>query len=289
MFGLNLPEVVDVIQTSVPVIQVKDRNMDMNFSLADGSVLHIEYESDEPTVEDQIRYGHYDLELYNQRRRTIHRVIVFAAGVKGNPVPLDFEAIVQSQKIFHLDRDFDGDIILQEIRDKIAGEKKLNNLDKMHIILLPMMASSDYDRSRRAWEVTQTVTKLHDKDLGHYLIGAMMGTNYNWIGEPEKSKILEVLRMAQPFQDFYQEFRKEGIKEGKREGRLIKAREAVCRILVKKFATDSLKLQKNVKTISSEQVLDRLIEEVSVAETLQDAVNAVENAKMQQVKKQKKR
>ena len=43
MFGLNLPEVVDVIQTAVPVIQVKDRNMDMNFSLADGSILHIEY------------------------------------------------------------------------------------------------------------------------------------------------------------------------------------------------------------------------------------------------------
>ena len=66
------------------------------------------------------------------------------------------------------------------------------------------MSLSDQSRSERAWEVTATVANLPDKDLGYYLIGAMMGANYSWIIEPEKKKILEVLKMAQPFQDFYQ-------------------------------------------------------------------------------------
>ena len=174
LLGLDLPEVVDVIQTSVPIIEIKDRNMDMNFSLANNELLHLEYESSEPTLEDQVRYGHYDLELFKERQQKINRVIVYTAGVKGNPVPINANAISQIQKVIHLDRDYDGDKILQDIQDKIDRGERLTNIDKLHIILLPMMSVSEQSRSQRAWEVTTTICRLSDKDLGYYLIGAMM-------------------------------------------------------------------------------------------------------------------
>lgn len=187
-----MPEVVDVIQTNVPTIEIKDRNMDMNFTLANNELLHVEFEASEPTLEDQVRYGHYDLELLKQRKQKINRVVVYTAGIKGNPTPIDAGAISQIQTVIHLDRDYDGNKILQNIKEKIDRGNTLTNLDKLNIILLPMMSLSDQSRSERAWEVTTTVTNLPDKDLGYYLIGAMMGANYSWIIEPEKKKILEV-------------------------------------------------------------------------------------------------
>jgi flagellar biosynthesis/type III secretory pathway protein FliH len=78
-----------------------------------------------------------------------------------------------------------------------------------------------------------------EKDLGCYLIGAMVGTNYSLLQEPEKSKILEVLRMAQPFQELYREFEEKGmrkgiekgIEKGMEQGRSEGLQKAVCKLL----------------------------------------------------------
>ncbi len=94
-FNLNLPRVKDIIQTRVPYISIKDQHMDVSFILEDDTVAHFEYESDTITEDDLIRYGHYDLELYKERRTKIHRIVVFAAGVTTAPKPLRFRAVSQ--------------------------------------------------------------------------------------------------------------------------------------------------------------------------------------------------
>ena len=280
LLGLDLPKVVDVIQTSIPIIEIKDRNMDMNFTLANNELLHVEYESSEPSLEDQVRYGHYDLELFKERQQKINRVIVYTAGVKGNHSPINANAISQTQKVIHLDRDYDGDKILQEIQHKIDRGDSLTNLDKLHIILLPMMSVSDQSRSQRAWEVTTTVNRLPDKDLGYYLIGAMMGTNYSWIVEPEKEKILGVLLMAQPFQDFYQSFVDKGKEEGIKEG----LQDAICRILNRRFGDKSLELQLAVRNITDKFALDTIIEELTETRTLKSALHAINSGRAKMTK-----
>ena len=284
LLGLDLPEVVDVIQTSVPLIEIKDRNMDMTFSLANNELLHLEYEASEPTLEDQARYAHYDIELFKQRQQKIHRVIVYTAGVKGNPVPINANAISQTQKFIHLDQDYDGDKILQDLQDKIDRGEPLTNIDKLHIILLPMMSVSDQSRSQRAWEVTTTISRLPDKDLGYYLIGAMLGTNYSWIVDPEKKKILEVLLMAQPFQDFYQSFVDKGKEEGKKEG----LQNAICNILNRRFGEQSLELQFEVKKITNEIILDYLIGEIAETKTLKATLFAINSARAKMAKEHSK-
>lgn len=79
--GIKLPKVKDVIQTNVPMIEVKDRGMDLNFLLEDGTIAHIEFESDALKEKDLIRFAHYDLQLYDQRGQKIRRIIIFSSGV----------------------------------------------------------------------------------------------------------------------------------------------------------------------------------------------------------------
>ena len=46
VFGLNLPKVVDVAQTSVPLIEIKDRNMDTNLVMENNTIFHVELRVD---------------------------------------------------------------------------------------------------------------------------------------------------------------------------------------------------------------------------------------------------
>jgi flagellar biosynthesis/type III secretory pathway protein FliH len=212
-YDLKLPRVVDVVQTKVPIIEVKDRDMDINFILADNTIAHLEFESSEPTLEDQIRYGHYDLELYKQRRQKIHRIVIYSAGINQVPKPLDIGSIRQSQIVIYLE---------------------------------------------------------------------------SMLQEPEKSKILEVLRMAQPFQELYQEFEdkgmkkglekgmEKGIEKGMEKGRTEGKQESACMLLAIKFGTESTKLQERIKRITDETALDRLIEELIVTSNIQDATKVIE-------------
>ena len=112
--------------------------------------------------------------------------------------------------------------------------------------------------------------------MGYYLIGAMVGTNYSLLQEPEKSKILEVLRMAQPFQELYREFEEKGMEKGMEKGRAEGLQKAVCKLLAKKFGPESTELQERVRKITDETALDRFIEELIVADNINDAARVIE-------------
>ena len=160
--NLDLPEIVDVVQTNVPIIQVKDRTLDVNFVLADGTLLHIEFEASEPTEDDQIRYAYYDLELYKQRRQKIHRLVIYAAGIKKTTTGLDIGVGKFAQTSIHLDKNFDGDKILQEIKDKIKRKEPLTGKEQLEVTLLPMMHSKTVTKTKRAFEVVEVLKGLKD-------------------------------------------------------------------------------------------------------------------------------
>ena len=106
--------------------------MDIVFLLEDGTVAHFEYEFSEPTVEDQIRYIHYDTELYSQRRQKVHRIVVYGAGIKKRMSPLDLGSVRQIQTTIYLEEHFDGDAVFSEIALKIRKGEVLSNLDKVN-------------------------------------------------------------------------------------------------------------------------------------------------------------
>ena len=168
----------------------------------------------------------------------------------------------------------------------------MNALDKFHITLLPMMKSQESSKGKRAWELTQILLniKVPDTDMGYYLIGVMLGANYSWIEEPYKSQILEVLKLAQPFEDFYETFRQEGwdkgwnkgwdqgLDKGLKEGVIKAHREAIIRVLNKRFGLKSLELQSLVKALNNEEVLLRIIEELHNANNIKAASKIIEVA-----------
>ena len=63
--GLSLPPIVSFMETEIAEVDTTDDMMDLNFRLEDGSILHLEEETN-LSRKDLIRFAHYDLRLYNR-------------------------------------------------------------------------------------------------------------------------------------------------------------------------------------------------------------------------------
>jgi hypothetical protein len=256
--GITLPKVIDVIQTNVPLIEVKDRGMDLNFLLEDETIAHIEFESDPLTEKDLIRFAHYDLQLYEQRGQKIRRIIIFSSGVPNTTLKqLDIGSVKQQHDFIFLEHDFNGDEIFSKIKERIYSGALLSNLEKLQILLLPMMQTHQTTSSMRAYELTKTLQHYQDEDIAHYLIGAMVAVNYTHITDPEKTKILEVLEMAKPFEDLYKKFELIGEKRGRQEGEQKRSKEIAKKLLNKGMKIETI----SEITGLSEQEINELVKE----------------------------
>ncbi|MCW2279141.1 hypothetical protein [Heliophilum fasciatum] len=186
-------------------------------ALEDNTLLHIEFESSEPTINDQIRYAYYELRLFSDRQQLIRRIIVYAAGIQKTPDPLYIGTLSTHQHSIHLSRHFDGYRELDRVLTKIAHHERLDAEDKLRIMLLPMMFEHPRHRSRAAWLVTEALDAEKTDDAA-YLIGTMFACNYSTIANPEKNKILEVLEMSQAFQELYRRLEEKGMAKGMEKG-----------------------------------------------------------------------
>ena len=82
--------------------------------------------------------------------------------------------------------------------------------------------------------------------------------------------------MAQPFQELYREFEEKGMRKGMEKGRTEGKQESICKLLAKKFGPESTELQERVRKITDETALDRFIEELIVANNINDVAKVIE-------------
>src|SRR5438128_6312182 len=79
-FGIDLPRVVRYFPTDLPVADVHFEQLDCVFELADGSLLHLEFQT-EHRRETIARFLVYDAQLYERYGRPIHTVVIYGANV----------------------------------------------------------------------------------------------------------------------------------------------------------------------------------------------------------------
>jgi predicted transposase YdaD len=73
------------------------------------------------------------------------------------------------------------------------------------------------------------------------------------------------------YQEWVREERAEAETKGRMEGRMEKSREIICKYLSRKFGHHSADLQEKVQKISDLQILDRILDELFTAGTIEEA------------------
>lgn len=209
-YGVKTAKIKELINVELPIVEIKDNSMDFVFLLEDNTYLHLEFQT-AYNKNDLIRFCIYDLKLFERDNRKINTVIIYSSNSEKIKNNLNIGVTIYSPQVIKM-KDYDGDCIYNEIKSKIDNKIKLNELDILNLLFIPLM-SSKQSKSDLAIKSIKLAKNIKDKDKQNMCIGSIFAFAYRYLNEIEINDILEVLRMT----DLGSMLIKEGIEQEKRE------------------------------------------------------------------------
>ena len=134
--GVKLPSITSFMETQIPEVDTTNDMMDLNFLLEDGSILHLEEET-ELSRKDLIRFAHYDLRLFKKYNTRIHTLVLTPA--KGTPGTKVFDTGGLQYSVLQIVlKNWDGDNFISQLESALKKGEPVNELE---LIFLPLMES----------------------------------------------------------------------------------------------------------------------------------------------------
>ena len=236
-YDINTAPIVRAEPANLPTITVQEKTMDFVFYLADGSYLHLEFQSTKGPEELE-RFMEYDVALYRKRHKTIHTYVVYGAGITDAPDVLNCGSIEYRAKGIFMDR-YDGDQLFEALGLKIRSGASLDELERMQLAFLPLMKSA-HSKQERAVETIELAGMILDENQKTFLTGCVIAISDNFIDREYTRKILEVLRMSKVLRALEEEAKDEGRVEGQIEGRYEEKKATARKLLLKGMSIDEI-------------------------------------------------
>jgi hypothetical protein len=247
-YELNLPKIISVKPTELPVINVSDRNMDFVFELEDNSLLHLEFQTTWKKA-DLLRFAQYDIALYQKERRKINTVVIYSGKYESAENELDMGSIkYKVQQIFMIK--YDGIKRYKEIKRKIEKGESLTDKDLMDLVFLPLM-KNEKSEEEVTKEALELAIKIPDEDKKEAVIGSLLGFSDSYVRDEYLNKLKEVIRMTKIGASLFEE----GVEKGKREGEIEERKELIIEILNQRFGEDFDKsLEEKIRNANEETI-----------------------------------
>jgi predicted transposase YdaD len=254
-FGLPFPPIVAGLPSELPQLLISSQQTDLIFRLADGSILHLEFQTTRRSG-DILRFAAYHLAVYERYKRPVHTVVLYGAGIRSAADTLDTGALTFRVHNIFLGRE-DGDATLRRLHEKVARDEPFTETDRIDIILAPLM------RRRRPIAVVARDAALLTAHLPQaqreMTVGALLGLSYPDISDEVAIAILGELGMT----TLAQALEARGEVKGKLEGK----REALRMVLRARFDALPGDVERRIDTVEGEE-LNRLLARASVIENL---------------------
>jgi len=144
--------------------------------------------------------------------------------------------------------------------------------------LLPLMKSEAGEDAKQVLQQSiEVVSKIEDKALRQDLLavmGILAGGKY--AAELVYSMIRREMVMQSPiYQEWVKEERAEAEEKGRVEGRVETKQEVICKFLARRFGIDSAETQEKVQQLTNLEILDNVLTELFVANSLEEAQNII--------------
>jgi transcriptional regulator with XRE-family HTH domain len=193
-YGIKTAKIKELINTEIPVIEVRDKDTDFVFLLEDNTYQHFEFESSYKKS-NLIRFATYDLYLHERDGRQVNTVIIYSADVpKDAPESLKIGSLEYEPDIIML-CDYDGNTIYAKLEAKLRAGKELTDADMLNLLFLPLMRStvSKYELAKKSIELAKTIEDDRKRDI---CIASTVAFMEKYLTEDEQKRILEVIRMT---------------------------------------------------------------------------------------------
>lgn len=263
-FGINFPRVVRHFPTDLPVADVHLEQLDSVFELADGSLLHLEFQT-EHRRETLARFLVYDAYLYERYGRAIHTVVFYGAGVASVEASIEGGAIHYRVENVLLGEQ-DGDTTYQRLSERLARAGKLTPEERLDLVLLPLMR---HQRVRR--EVVADAIGLAQRlpeQQQRQTVAALIGLGHRFLTTEELDTLLEGLMVTPIGQRLIdigvergiEQGIEQGIERGIERGRRQEAERSLRRVLATRFGALPATLDARIASIDNQQRLEALLD-----------------------------
>ena len=152
--------------------------MDFVFLLEDDTYLHLEFQT-EIRIADLDRFLEYDVALYKVKRKSIRTAIVYNQGGDEAVTQLDRGSVQYKAQAICMGR-FDGERIYRELQRKVKWQERLDDLDQLNLIFLPLMRGNATP-SERAIKAVELAKQVQDESQQTFLIGALIAISDKFI------------------------------------------------------------------------------------------------------------
>ena len=205
---VDLPGVVSYLETEFTEIETNAEKMDLNFTLEDGSILHLEEEI-EISVDDLIRFASYDLKLYNRYRDNIRTIILCIKGYPSSKAGFNCSSLSYNTTVVNMS-DKNGKEKMKEIKEKIENKEQINYLD---LIFLPLM-NSDETMVKRVKKTIGLQEKLEvDQNLKNKIVALTIVLSDKFLNNQDISELWGEYRMVK----FFKYVEEQGEEQGERK------------------------------------------------------------------------
>ncbi len=264
---LSLADIEEVLPAEVPLLEVHAEYPDLLFRLKDGRILHLEFQTDrEPNLQRFWRY-HAAVAIFYDT--IVYSVVVYGRGIRRAPAMMDRGFYPFRVHNIYLGKQ-DGEVVLAQLRARIDAGEELGEADRIELMLLSLMKVK-----RPLIAVIEDMAGLADrlpKVQRDEVIGTVIALAYATIKEREARRLLEVLRMAHPIEEFVADL----LLRGREEGRLEQQRVAVLDILASRFGPVPASVAQPIEQETDLARLRALVPVAATAGTLDDFARSLE-------------
>ncbi len=186
-FQPALPAIVAALPSEVPSLRINTEETDLLFRLADGSILHIEFQTT-MRVDDLGRFLGYHLAAHARYGKPVTTVIFYGAGITSAPPEFNTSQCVFRPRIVLLGNE-DGASVLRALREKVARGEALTQDDQVQLIFLPLMR-----QEQALEEILPEAARLSETlpvETREMTVGALLGLAYHRV---DVSVIMAILK-----------------------------------------------------------------------------------------------
>ncbi len=210
VYGLDLPEIQEVLPTNIPTVQAKELRIDNLFLLADGTVAIVDYES-KYQKSDKVKYMNYLIGIANRYLAEkkecppLRMIVIYTGDIQREKVSRFYQigAIrLETEVAFLSELDFEG--IFSKLQQKVEKGSYLTDEELMEFIILPLSYQEngiDSDgipkKKQKIREVVEIAARIQDRDQQLFTLAGLLAFTDKLIDSETADKIRSVMEMTQ--------------------------------------------------------------------------------------------
>ena len=241
VYGLDLPEIRQVLPTNLPAVKANELRLDNLFELADGTVAVVDYESDYDEA-DKVKYLNYLTGIANrylQEKKkcpVLRMIVIYTGDITRDQVSAEYHigAVRLTVETAFLS-ELHSEEIYQRLKRKVEKNEKLDNEELMEFIILPLSYPKKEDKEKNLHQTVDLAVQIRDREQQLFILSGILVFSDKLIDRETANKIRRAIEMTQVAQIFEEE-KQQALQEALRES----SRQMVIKMIRKNYPTEEI-------------------------------------------------